>query len=425
MKKTLILLLAMVLIFSTFAGCQNSEQTTEDPAAETLKIGHLTYHTGPFGHVGPMFDGAANFALDFVNMNPPLGREVSIIHQDIGTMGEGQAARKLVDSENVDILLNVAGEYMSYRDWLVQFVADNNRPLLPSVHGGSIAVEYGGVVEEPIFRGAPMDSDQGLATVLQAQKEGAKSVVIMAVENDGMQMQQDAAVAASKALGLEVLAEIDFQPEQTSYRGDVSKAQALNPDALIIFCAAEDGGTIVKNAAEIGMSTIIVGATDWLFVEFPKTATLDALNKHKSVTAVGFTYEEGPAWDFYKQAWESSEYASLNEASNSYTLQYYDLINVSMLAIEKAGSTDIQAWVDAMYAISMGPGKKVYTYEEGITALQNGEDIDYDGVTGAFNYSETGVVGGLFGVFQWTNADTLDRVDVIEGQAILDLAAKI
>jgi hypothetical protein len=173
------------------------------------------------------------------------------------------------------------------------------------------------------------------------------------------------------------------------------------------------------------MSTIIVGATDWLFVEFPKTATLDALNKHKSVTAVGFTYEEGPAWDFYKQAWESSEYASLNEASNSYTLQYYDLINVSMLAIEKAGSTDIQAWVDAMYAISMGPGKKVYTYEEGITALQNGEDIDYDGVTGAFNYSETGVVGGLFGVFQWTNADTLDRVDVIEGQAILDLAAKI
>lgn len=425
MKKSLILLLALVLVFSTLVGCQDAEPPTSDPTTDQIKIGHLSYHTGPFGHVGPMFDGAANFALDFVKANPPLGAEVSIIHQDIGTMGEGQAARKLVDSEKCNVLLNVAGEYMSYRDWIIDFIADNSSPILPSVHGGSIDVAYGGNAGEPIFRGAPMDSDQGLATALHAKAEGAKSVVVMAVENDGMQMQQAAAVAASEALGLEVLAEIDFQPEATSYRSEVSKAQALNPDALLIFCAAEDGGTIVKNAAEIGMSCIVVGATDWMFEEFPKTATMDALNKHKSVTAVGFTYEEGPAWDFYKQAWEASEYASLNDASNSYTLQYYDLLNVSMLAIEKAGSTDTQAWVDAMYAISMGPGKKVYTYEEGITALQNGEDIDYDGVTGAFNYTETGVVGGLFGTFQWTDTETLERVSVIEGQVILDLAGQL
>lgn len=270
-----------------------------------------------------------------------------------------------------------------------------------------------------------MDTDQGLATAVQAQLQGAKTVVVMAVENDGMQMQQEFAVKASKALGMEVLAELDFQPEQTSYRSIVSQAQALNPDALLIFCAAEDGGTIVKNAAEMGMSTIIVGATDWLFVEFPKTATLDALKKHKSVTAVGFTYEEGPAWDFYKSAWESSKYADLNEASNSYTLQYYDLLNVAMLAIEKAGGTDVTAWVKAMTDVSMGPGKKVYTYAEGLEALRNGEDIDYDGVTGEFNYNDTGVVGGLFGVFQWSDANTLDRISTIEGQVILDVAGKL
>lgn len=423
MKRSLSLLLAIILVV-TLVGCQSAAPA--EPADTTpLKVGHLTYHTGPFGHVGPMFDGAANFALGFVNENPPLGRTVEIIHQDLGTMGEGQAARKLVDSEQVDVLLNVAGEYMSYRDWLLQYVADNGKPLLPSVHAGAVNTAYGGTIVEPIFRGAPMDTDQGLATALQAQTEGAKSVVVMAVENDGMQMQQDAAVKASEALGMTVLGQIDFQPEQTSYRSIVSQAQALKPDALLIFCAAEDGGTIVKNAAEMGMSSIIVGATDWLFVEFPKTATMDAINKHKSVTAVGFTYAEGPAWDFYKAAWDGSEYASLNDASNSYTLQYYDLLNVSMLAIEKAGGTDIQSWVDAMYAISMGPGTKVYTYEEGITALRNGEAIDYDGVTGEFNYTQTGVVGGIYGVFKWTDTETLDRAAVIEGKIILDLAGKI
>lgn len=426
MKRALILLLAVVLVIS-LVGCQKAAPTpTPDPATKTpIKIGHLTYHTGPFGHVGPMFDGAANFALGFVNQNPPLGREVTIIHQDLGTIGEGQAARKLVDSEKVDVLLNVAGEYMSYRDWLLQFVKDNKKPLLPSVHAGAVNAAYGGTVAEPIFRGAPMDTDQGLATALQAQSAGAKTVVVMAVENDGMQMQQEAAAKASEALGMKVLGQIDFQPEQTSYRSVVSQAQALKPDALLIFCAAEDGGTIVKNAAEMGMSSIIVGATDWLFVEFPKTATMDAIKKHKSVTAVGFTYAEGPAWDFYKKAWDSSEYKTLNDASNSYTLQYYDLLNVSMLAIEKAGSTDIAAWVKAMYEVSMGPGKKVYTYEEGIKALRNGEAIDYEGVTGSFNYTKTGVVGGIYGVFEWKDTANMARASVIEGKVILDLAGKI
>ncbi len=429
MKKTLILLLAMVLVFSVFTGCQSTEPSTEtgsdETSSEPLKIGHLTYHTGPFGHVGPMFDGAANFALDIINEDPPLGREVSIIHQDLGTMGEGQAARKLVDNEKVDVLLNVAGEYMSYRDWLLEVETEKGGPLLPSVHAGSINSAFGGTVEEPIFRGAPMDTDQGVATAIQAQNQGAKTVVVMAVENDGMQMQQDSAVKASKALGMEVLGELDFQPEQTSYRSVVSQAQALKPDALLIFCAAEDGGTIVKNAAEMGMSSIIVGATDWLFVEFPQTATMDALNKHKYVGAVGFTYQEGPAWDFYKAAWEASEYASLNDPSNSYTLQYYDLLNVAMLAIEKAGGTDVNKWVEAMHDVSMEPGTKVYTYAEGIKALRNGEDIDYDGVTGTFNYTDTGVVGGLYGVFQWKDTETFERASVIEGQAILDVSSKI
>lgn len=99
MKKSLILLLALILVLSVFTGCQGSEpadvQGGEESASGPLKVGHLTYHTGMFGHVGPMFDGAANFALDIINEAPPLGREVSVIHQDVGTIGEGQAARKL------------------------------------------------------------------------------------------------------------------------------------------------------------------------------------------------------------------------------------------------------------------------------------------------------------------------------------------
>jgi ABC-type branched-subunit amino acid transport system substrate-binding protein len=426
MKRTLMILLVLVLVIS-LVGCQSSAPTpTEEPAATTtpIKVGHLSYHTGPFGHLGPMFDGAAAFALGFVNENPPLGRSVELINQDIGTLGEGQIARKLVESEKVNVLLNVAGEYMSYRDWLLQVEADNNGPLLPSVHGGAIAAEYGGTAAEPIFRGAPMDTDQGLAAAIYLQKAGAKSVVVMAVENDGMQMQQEAAAKACETLGMTVLKQIDMQPEQTSYRSEVSQAMALKPDAMIIYGAAEDGGTLVKNASEMGMSTMIVGEVNFLFDEFLNTATLDAIQKQKFVKAVGFAYAEGPAWDFYKKAWDSSEYASLADASNPYVLQFYDVLNVTMLAIEKAGSTDADAWTKAMYEVSMGPGKKVYTYAEGIAALKNGEAIDYDGVTGTCDYTQNGVVGGLFEIFDWSTG-TLTHDSYIEGKEVLDLSVKM
>ena len=40
-----------------------------------ISVGHLTYHTGEYGSFGPFFDGVADFALDVINRNPPLGRK--------------------------------------------------------------------------------------------------------------------------------------------------------------------------------------------------------------------------------------------------------------------------------------------------------------------------------------------------------------
>lgn len=440
MKRILTILLVSVLAIAlvacqgTPAASQSASQASDAPASaaqesamggdDQIKIGHLSYHTGPFGHLGEMFDSSVAFTIGFVNENPPLGREVIALNEDIGTLGEGQVARKLVENDKVQILYNVAGEYMSYRDWLVQFEKDNNGPLLPSIHAGAVDASIGGVAGEPIFRGSPMDTDQALAAALELQKSGAKSVVCIAVENDGMQMQQDAAAAACTALGIEVLGSIDIQPEQTSYRSEASKAQSLNPEAMIIYGAAEDAGTFVKNCAEMGMSTMIVGETNFMFDEFLNTATLDAIQAQKFVKCVGFTYSEGPAWDFYKAAWDSSEYKDVEDPANSYVLAAYDVLNMTMLAIQKAGSTDADAWTAAMYKVSMAPGTKVYTYAEGMEALAKGEDIDYEGVTGSCDYTQTGVISGLYQIYDWSTGELL-KDKLIQGTEILDLAQKI
>ncbi|MEP3279260.1 MAG: ABC transporter substrate-binding protein [Stappiaceae bacterium] len=390
--------------------------------AEDIKVGHLTYHTGEYGGFGPFFDGVTDFTLSVINEDPPLGRKLVPIHQDIGTIGEARAARKLVDSEGVEILLNSAHNYMSYRDYILEKVAGSNVPLLPSVHGGAIEAEFGGSGKEPLFRGSPMDSAQGSAALLHAKNAGKNNIVLVATEAAGSQLQKNAAEKAAGKLGLNVLGSIDIQPNQSNYRSVVSRIASMNPDAVIVFSAPADGGALVKNAAEGGNSWFMIGTSEWQEPGFIQTATMGAVDKHQEVVLAAFSKADGGAWDFYKPAAEGSAQAEvIGDVSNSYAIQYYDLLVATALAIEKAGDVNSESWAKAMFDVTSGEGEKVGTYAEGIKAIRDGKDINYEGVTGTIDYTETGVPAGLFGIFKWTSADKLERVAIADGKSVLEL----
>ena len=391
-------------------------------AQEEIKVGHLTYHTGEYGGFGEFFDAVTDFSLDVINEDPPLGRKLVPIHQDIGTIGEARAARKLIDGESIDVLLNSAHSYMSYRDYVLENIADSQLPLMPSVHGGAIEAEFGGNAEEPLFRGSPMDSAQGAAALLHAKNAGKNNVVLVATEAAGSQLQKNAAEKAAEKLGIKVLGTVDIQPNQPNYRSVVSKVAAMDPDAVIVFSAPADGGAFVKNAAEAGNSWFIIGTSEWQEPGFISTATMNAVEKHQEVVLAAFSNAEGGAWDYYEPRAAESQYAdAIGDVSNSYAIQYYDLLVATALAIEKSGKVEAGAWTDAMYEVTGGSGEVVHTYADGIAALREGKDINYDGVTGTMDYTDNGVVAGLFGIFKWESEDSLERVAVVEGDAVMEL----
>ncbi|MCH1867810.1 ABC transporter substrate-binding protein [Nocardioides sp. CFH 31398] len=387
-----------------------------------LAVGHLNYYTGAFADVGPFFEGIVDlFAEEVINADPPLGREWEVVHDDIGTVGEASVARNFLQREQVDILLNPAHEYGSYREFMLQQQEQNDGPLMPSVHGGSIEAAIGGTADEPLFRGSPMDTAQAVAAVLQAQEEGAQTIAVVATQIAGSQLQKDAAVAAAEELGMDVVEVLDVQPEQPSYRSTISTLESADPDALMLFSQAEDGGTMVKQAAEAGLSLYIVGSSEWLQESFPRAATMGAIEQHQAVLTAATTQVEGPAFDFLKPLWESSEYAELGDAQNSYVLQYYDLMVTTALAIEQAGSACASDWTEAMYEVSGDGGTKVSTYEEGIAAIRDGEDIDYEGVTGSYDYTETGIVSGTFGAYEWASETELELVNSLDGGEVAEI----
>jgi len=391
-------------------------------AQEDIKVGHLTYHTGEYGGFGEFFDAVTDLSLEIINENPPLGRKLVPIHQDIGTIGEARAARKLIDGENVDVLLNAAHSYMSYRDYVLEKIEDDSLPLLPSVHGGAIEAEFGGSAKEPLFRGSPMDSAQGAAALLHTKNAGKSTVVLVATEAAGSQLQKNAAEKAAGKLGIEILGSVDIQPNQSNYRSVVSKVASMKPDAVIVFSAPADGGAFVKNAAEAGNSWFIVGTSEWQEPGFISTATMNAVEKHEEVVLAAFSTSDGPAWESFKPRAESSSYAeAIGDVSNSYAIQYFDLLVATALAIEKTGEIQSASWSEAMYEVTAGDGEVVYTYNDGIEAIRAGKDINYDGVTGTMEYTDTGVVAGIFGIFKWTSEDDLEQVALADGKAVLDL----
>ncbi len=380
-----------------FAGGQGE---SGDQAAGPIKVGHLTYHTGAFADVGPWFDGITEVTIQMINEDPPLGRPLTAIHQDIGTVGEAQAARKLVERDRVQVLLNPAHEYISYRDWMLLWQKDNNGPLMPSVHGGGIRGDIGGSPDEPIMRGAPMDSGQAVAAVIKAKDEGSQRVVIVASEIEGSQMQLAAALHAADEIGLNVIDSFSFQPELASYRSEVARIAQSNPDTVLVFSQAQDGGTIVKQAAESGLSVLIIGTTEWLGEAFPDTATYDAMAQHKNVWISGFSYVEGPAYDFYEPYWTESEYADLQPASNSYNIQYWDVLTVTALAIELAGSLDANDWVPAVRSVLNASWSQSLHLSGSIGGNPGGRrDRLRWSPQGVFEYGPTGMVSGLYGVF--------------------------
>ncbi|MGH2576649.1 MAG: ABC transporter substrate-binding protein, partial [Actinomycetota bacterium] len=264
--RALALLLVLALIAAACGDEEGGAGATGEtaPAAEgePVKVGELAYYTGPFAPYGQSLTADVKFPIyEVINLDPPLGRPWETYHEDIGTVGEGQAARKLVDQIGVDILVSPAHEYRTYRDFILEVISEEDRPLMPTVHGGTIPKNVGGIGTEPIFRAQGLDEGLGTFGVLYAEQIGVQSIVVFATQVEGFQLAADAAEAAAAEVGIQVLSRIDAQAEQPSYRTEAERIAELQPDAVIVQAGSVESATLIKQAAEAGLSLTWIGET--------------------------------------------------------------------------------------------------------------------------------------------------------------------
>ncbi|MEM7341229.1 MAG: ABC transporter substrate-binding protein [Actinomycetota bacterium] len=379
------------------AGSDSDESAASDEAGsgDPVPVCELAYYTGEFGALGPSLTADVTFPVEeVINTDPPLGRPWQMFSEDLGTVGEAQAARACLERHNAEIVVSIAHGYRTYRDFMMEYWAENDSPIVPSVHGGAIPGNLGGKGGEPIFRAQGLDEGLGTSGILYAESIGAQNVVIFATQVEGFQLAADAAEAAADSVGIEILDRINAAAEQPSYRAEVERIVDLEPDAVIVQAGTVESGTLIKQAAEAGLSLEWIGETGWVQPEFIGTLGADLVETQEGIGFAAFSYDDTtPAWDFFADKWESTPgYGDeFGPATDLYHFSTYDVMVHTALAVEAAGSYSASAWAPAMYEVGSAPGEVCYTYADCLALIRDGQDIDYEGITGSGDYTEGGV----------------------------------
>ncbi len=410
------------------AGATEAPATTEPAmSSEPVAVCELAYFTGEFAAYGPSLTADVVFPIEqVINLDPPLGRTWETYHEDLGAPGEAQAARTCLEQHNAEIIVSIAHGYRTYRDFMIEQWAENDSPLGPTVHGGSIPGNLGGQPTEPLFRAQGLDEGLGISGVMYAEDIGAKSLVIFATQVEGFQLAAGAAEKAAEAIGMDLLARIDVPAEQPSYTAEAQRIADLNPDAVIVQAGSVESATLIKAAAEAGLSLNWIGETGWIQPEFIGTLGADVIGTQQGIGFAAFSAnEDTPAWAFFQPLWDSVNEEEFGPAADLYHFSTYDLMIQTALAVEYGGSYKASAWAPAMNEVGEPPGTVCYTYADCLAEIRAGNDIDYEGVTGSGTYTEGGV-NDVARAYTPFNADgSVGDPVVLDGDRALEIIEQI
>jgi ABC-type branched-subunit amino acid transport system substrate-binding protein len=377
-----------------------------------LVIGGLFPQTGDLSDFGPSGAKAAEVAVDVINEIDP---SVTVTTEDDQTSDQAgvSAARKLVG----DGASCIDGAYASSVSIPVARSVSIREGVL-QISPASTSDEITGLEDDGLMnRTAPPDSFQGPALADAIAKDLGDpngKVVNIGARNDSYGTGLvDTFTGAWESLGGTIGQTVVYDPEAASYDAEAAKIVSGSPDAVAIFDFPETFAKVGPALARTGSyDPSITWGTDGLASSsLPDTVGKDTVEGFRG-TAPG-TPEGTDSADAFDKLYTSTDPTDVDR--NTFDTQTFDAAILCYLAAVGADSTDGQDMADVVRDISGPPGDK-FTYEQlsdAVAALQNGDDIDYEGVSGPIDMDENGdATAGVYDVYEYKGGK-LDIVDQV------------
>ena len=393
---------------STTAG---SGTTTGGGEEGPIKFGMLIGVTGDYSPYYDVSKAGADVAIAEINdAGGVLGRPVELVVVDNKSTAEGavQGFSQIVDVEGVDVL---GGPESDGAIANLQAIKDLQLPTICPACGTSELDQAGG---DYIWRITGSDSDGGLIAAQFARDAGYTRVAMLVQNTEGASAPADVFKQVfTEIIGGEVVADVRFDPGQASYQAQVDQAFADDPEAVYIGAGFEAGGIILTEWQRRGYGGSFMFSPDMIVPEIAALTEQGVeIGDGVAKAAIAAYDTESPAYQSYAPRYEAI--TGEQPSPGLYDANQYDQYIILALAIAIAGTTDGEAVAAVISDLLNPPGTVVYSYAEGLAAIEAGEDIDYHGASSSLdvnefgnlaspNFGEQNIVDG-----QWTQVATVE-----------------
>lgn len=433
MSRIKLILLSLVTAGLSFgiAACGDSGDSSSTSgtsgggsASLDLTIGDLIPLTGDLSDFGPPGDKAAQVAVAQINdaiKQTGDDHTVTLKTEDDQTSDQAgvSAARKLVS----DGATCIAGSWASSVTIPVARSVSIKEGVL-QISPASTSDEITPLEDDGLMnRTVPPDSFQGptLADAIDKDLGGADGKTVnIGARNDAYGTGLAKTFTdAWESLGGSVGQTVIYDPEAATYDSEAEKITSGDPDATVIIDFPETFAKVGPALVRTGNydPTTTWGTDGLASSSLPKDVGTDATEGFRG-TAPGSPDKDETAQAFDK-VYTSSEPKDVDR--QTFDAQNFDAVILCYLAAVAAGSTDGQAMADKVRDISAPPGDP-YTFEqlpEAVKALEDGQDIDYQGASGAIDMDDNGdATAGVYDIYQYKNSaiEITGEVPVDTGQ---------
>jgi branched-chain amino acid transport system substrate-binding protein len=397
---------------SLLASLGSSAALAQTPSC-THTVGMVVSLTGAAGRYGQAASKSVELAFNDLNKAAGAGGiagcKLAFDLRDAQSQGSVAVdqARQLVDLKKVPAIIG-------------GIISSVSIPMVTSVTAPAGVVQISPASSSPsltklalegktggwFFRTITSDALQGTAAAKYALDQGMKSLTVIHVNNDfGVNMLAEFR-RAYEALGGKIVDVTPYNPEQSSYNAEVTKALKTDPAALYFIGYPGDGTTIIRTWVQQG------GPQKFLFndgmnaADFIKGVGPQYLNTAFG-TSSGTTKTESTA--YFAKAYPAMSGGFDAEAPAAE--QGFDAAAILGLAIAQAGKFEAAAIRDAIRKVTAPGGEVVHAgpagFARAIELIKQKKPVRYVGVIGPVQFDKNGDIAGPFRTWKIANGEVV------------------
>jgi len=385
-----------------------------DSGGGSIVLGQPAALTGQWDFLQPGVSAATDAAIESINdAGGPLDREVELQRRDTGV--NPQEARSVVTQliEN-DNAVAILGLFSSELNPLFDFIQEQETPVVTPWPGSNFLDTRGGDKGTPddlsddgwVWRTVISDTVHTGGAALRALDQGHETAGVVNGDTGGARSWADGFVDAYRANGGTIAERVEVSQGASSYQSSVDRLFESEFSAFAVSLPLEDAITLMTDWADGGY-----GRQPILSDPLAQQDLVDQVGEPLNGAWAASPGESGPNYSAFESAYEA------DAEINAWTPPAWDATIVTALAIERAGEATPAAIEQNLGPVSRGDGTEVATFQEGKEALNNDEEINYQGAATDVTFTEFGNVLGSVVINQVQNGE-FTQVETIQADEL-------